>query len=113
MSRTLCYSVRCAGIRKISPKAVLITSFDGSEDVFPKSQIFGVNYEVAKSEAVWVAAWILEKKSIQYSSKKAAYFDSESRKRLTDIQVIKHRAAPVEVSEEDRDEITELKSDRG
>lgn len=113
MGKTLCYSVRYSSMANISPKAVVITSFDGSEDVIPKSQIFGIDYEVAKSEAIWVAAWILEKKSIQYSTKKAAYFDSESRKRLTDIQVIKHKAAPVEVSKEDRDEIAELKSDRG
>lgn len=113
MGKTLCHSVRYASMADISPKAVVITSFDGSEDVFPKSQIFGVDYEVGKCEAVWIAAWILEKKSIQYSTKKSAYFDSDTRKQLTDIQVIKHTATPVEASEEDRDEIAELRSDRG
>ena len=28
-----------------------------------------------KSDAYWISAWILEKKSIQYSSKKQAWFD--------------------------------------
>ena len=73
--RTLCYSVRLESLVRISDKALKATAFDGSSDIIPTSQVFGPDYEVQKSEAYWISAWILEKKSIQYSSKKQAWFD--------------------------------------
>lgn len=85
-----CYSVRVQHLTSISEKAVKISSFDGSEDIFPKSQIFGQDYDVMKSDAYWIAAWILEKKSIQYSAKKEAWFDKETGKRLPTYTIIKH-----------------------
>ena len=73
--RTLCYSVRLESLVRISDKAFKATAFDGSSDIIPASQVFGVDYEVQKSDAYWISAWILEKKSIQYSGKKQAWFD--------------------------------------
>ena len=73
--RTLCYSVRLESLVRISDKAFKGTAFDGSSDIIPASQVFGRDYEVQKSDAYWISAWILEKKSIQYSSKKHAWFD--------------------------------------
>ena len=73
--RTLCYSVRLESLVRISDKAFRATAFDGSTDVIPASQVMGRDYEVMKSDAWWISAWILEKKSIQYSSKKQAWFD--------------------------------------
>ena len=58
--RTLCYSVRLESLVRISDKAFKATAFDGSSDIIPASQVFGR---------------ILEKKSIQYSGKKQAWFD--------------------------------------
>ena len=71
--RTLCYSVRLESLVRISDKA--FKAFDGSSDIIPASQVFGRDYEVMKSDAYWISAWILEKKSIQYSGKKQAWFD--------------------------------------
>lgn len=90
MSKVLCYSVRIEFLLSISEKAVKISSFDGSEDIFPKSQIFGRDWDVIKSEAYWIAAWLLPKKSIQYSSKKKAWFDKNTGKRLPTYTVVKH-----------------------
>ena len=73
--RTLCYSVRLESLVRISDKAFKATAFDGFSDIIPASQMFGMDYEVQKSDAYWISAWILEKKSIQYSSKKQAWFD--------------------------------------
>ena len=73
--RTLCYSVRLESLVRISDKAFKATAFDGSSDIIPASQVMGRDYEVQKSDAYWISAWILEKKSIQYSSKKQAWFD--------------------------------------
>lgn len=72
---TLCYSVRLESLVRISDKAFRATAFDGSSGIIPASQVFGRDYEVMKSDAWWISAWILEKKSIQYSTKKQAWFD--------------------------------------
>jgi len=90
MMRTLCYSVRLQSLTSISEKCCKAVSFDGRESLIPKSQIHGQDYDINKSEAYWISAWILEKKDIQYSSKKQAYFDSESGNRLPDIKIEKH-----------------------
>ncbi len=78
MSKVLCYSVRLQSLVSISDKAYVATSFDGSKDVLPKSQVFGQDYDVQKSDAYWIAAWILEKKNIQYSGKKRAWLDKDT-----------------------------------
>jgi len=73
--RTLCYSVRLESLTHISPKCYKAVAFDGSEALIPASQYFGVDYEVIKTEAHWISAWVLEKKSIQYSTKKCKWFN--------------------------------------
>lgn len=73
MKKTLYYSVRIKDLKVISDKAVVIYDFQNNSDVFPKSAIMGFDYEVQKVDAIWVAAWILPKKSIQYSSKKSKW----------------------------------------
>lgn len=103
---TKCYSVRVESMRKISDKAYRVHSFDGSEDIIPASQVFGPDYEVQKCEAYWIAAWILPKKSIQWSAKKEAWFD-ESGNRLPDYTVEKHK--PTKIEAKDNNIITQLK----
>lgn len=78
MGKTLCYSVRLASLRSISYKAYLAKGFDGSEAIIPKSQFYGTDYDVQKSTAYWIAAWILEKKNLQYSDKKQAWFNPKT-----------------------------------
>lgn len=87
--KTKCYSVRVESLYSISDKAYKITGFDGSSDIFPKSAVYGEDYEVVKSDAYWIAAWILERKSLQYSSKKVAWFDEDG-KRLPSYSIEKH-----------------------
>lgn len=60
--KTLCYSVRLESLVKISDKAYKATSFDGTTDIIPASQVFGQDYDVIKSDAYWISAWILDKK---------------------------------------------------
>ena len=80
MSKTLCYSVRVESLHSISDKAYKVRSFDGSEDILPKSAVYGQDFGVQKSDAYWIAAWILPKKNIQWSSKKEAWFDDAGNK---------------------------------
>ena len=74
--KSLCYSVRLSSLTAISDKCYLATAFDGSEALIPKSQVFGQDYSVSKSEAYWISEWILKQKDLQYSGKKLATFDS-------------------------------------
>lgn len=103
---TLCISVRLESLVRISDKAFKATAFDGTTDIIPASQVFGRDYEVQKSDAYWISAWILEKKSIQYSPKKQAWFD-ENRHRLPTYTIERHTPEKKEAKE--NNEIKELK----
>jgi hypothetical protein len=74
---------------RISEKAYKATAFDGSTAIIPVSQVFDLDYEVSKSDAYWISAWILEQKDLQYSPKKVAWFD-ENGHRLPNYHVEKH-----------------------
>ena len=85
-----CYSVRLKSMLSISEKAYLAVAFNGSKEVIPKSQCFGIDYDVQKSDAYWISAWILDKKDLQYSKKKSAWFDKDTNKMCADIVVKKN-----------------------
>lgn len=97
--KVLCYSVRLSSLTVISDKCYLATAFDGSEALIPKSQVFGQDYSVQKSEAYWISEWILKQKSLQYSSKKEAWFDKETGKMLPTYKIEKHHPEKVEPKE--------------
>lgn len=97
--KVLCYSVRLSSLTRISDKCMCATAFDGSEALIPTSQIFGQDYSVSKSEAYWISAWILEKKELQYSSKKEAWFDSVTGKMLPTYKIEKHKPEKVQPKE--------------
>lgn len=104
--RILCYSVRLESLTRISDKAYKAVAFDGSSDVIPASQVFGQDWDVQKSDAYWISAWILEKKSIQYSAKKQAWFD-ENGKMLPTYTIERH--TPDKVEAKQSNEIYDLK----
>lgn len=105
--KSLCYSVRLSSLTAISDKCYLATAFDGSEALIPKSQVFGQDYNVKKSEAYWISEWILKQKSLQYSTKKQAFFDTFTRKEVPHYVVTKHTPEPIEAI--DNNTINELK----
>lgn len=88
--KTKCYSVRLQSLARISDKAFKATAFDGSSDIIPASQVFGQDWDVMKSEAYWISAWILGKKNIQYSAKKEAWFYNDTRKRAPEYTITTH-----------------------
>lgn len=105
--KTLCYSVRLSSLTAISDKCYKATAFDGSEALIPKSQVFGQDYSVQKSEAYWISEWILRQKSLQYSGKKEAWFDSVTRKEVPTWTIKKHEPTKIEPLENNT--IKELK----
>ena len=90
--KTKCYSVRLSSLVSISDKAYKATAFDGSTTIIPKSQVFGTNYDVQKSEAYWIAAWFLEKEDVklQCSFKKEAWFDKKTGDMLPTYRIEHH-----------------------
>lgn len=104
-----CLSVRLESLVKISDKAYSARAFDGSESIIPASQVFGHDFDVNKSDAYWISEWILRQKPIQYSHKKEAWFDSETRKMLPTYTVEKHK--PTKKNPLKTNEIPILKSE--
>jgi hypothetical protein len=98
--------VRLESLVRISDKAFRATAFDGSTDIIPASQIKGQDHEVSKCDAYWISAWILEKKSLQYSNKKQAWFDEQGR-RLPTYTVERH--TPERITPTEHNKISELK----
>lgn len=98
--RVKCYSVRLASLVRISDKAYRATAYDGSSDIIPASQVFGQDFEVLKSEAWWISEWILERKNLQYSMKKSAFFDKETGRMLPTVTVKKHHPGYVQPVED-------------
>lgn len=94
--KSLCYSVRLSSLTVISDKCYKATAFDGSEALIPKSQVFGQDYSVQKSETYWISEWILKQKDLQYSGKKEAWFDSVTRKMMPTYKIEKHNPERVE-----------------
>lgn len=106
--KTLCYSVRLESLVSISVKAFRATAFDGTTDIIPASQVFGRDYEVTKSEAWWISAWILGKKNIQYSDKKQAWFD-ENGHLLPTYTIERHTPERIDVPADMDNTIDDLK----
>ena len=87
---TKCYSVRLESLVSISDKCFVATAFDGSEALIPKSQVYGQDYDVSKSDAYWITAWILDKKpELQASLKKWTNF-SKAGKNIGQIEFTHH-----------------------
>jgi hypothetical protein len=97
MKKIKCYSVRLQSLTSISAKAYKATAFDGSTAILPKSQVFGCDFNVQKSEAYWISCWILEQKNLQYSTKKIGWYNPNTRKVDPNIEIIieKHIPSPV------------------
>ncbi|HAN78648.1 MAG TPA: hypothetical protein DCQ31_13240 [Bacteroidales bacterium] len=102
--KTLCYSVRLASLTEISVRCYKARAFDGSEALIPKSQVFGEDWDVQKSNAYWISAWILERKNLQFSDKKKAWFNPETADMEPHYVVEKHQPEIIQATEINADE---------
>lgn len=109
MAKIKCYSVRLSSLTDISEKAYRATAFDGSNAIIPKSMVMGMDYDVLKSDAYWIAAFILEKEDckLQCSFKKEAWFDRDSGKMLPTYIIEKHK--PIRKEKLENNIINQLK----
>ena len=105
--RVKCLSVRLSSFEQISAKAYKATAYDGSSAIIPASQVYGQDYEVSKTDAWWISEWILQKKELQYSHKKVAWFDKDTGRKLPSISITTN--TPVKLNPVESNEIVELK----
>jgi len=96
MSRIKCFSVRLESLVSISDRAYKARAFDGSMAILPKSQVFGIDNSVQKSDAYWISSWILEQKDLQFSAKKEAWFDRDLGDMLPSYTIEKHIPATIQ-----------------
>ncbi len=109
MKKTKVISVRLQSLVSISPKAYVATAFDGSEAIIPKSQVFGRDYAVEKSDAYWISEWILGQKSLQHSKRKMGWYNPATNHvepcGTTYIETERHVPEPIQA---DHKPVTEL-----
>lgn len=69
-----CYLVKLQEFRQITPKCYKAVDFSGHEDLIPASQVYGIMQGKAGAN-VYLTAWILERKSLQYSDKSPVFIE--------------------------------------
>lgn len=106
--KTKVLSVRLQSLVSVSDKAYKATAFDGSTAILPKSQVFGQDFEVQKSDAYWVAEWILKQKELQYSDKKVAWYNQDTGRLEPNITVIVEKHVPEKIENKEVEPIKEL-----
>jgi hypothetical protein len=74
----------------ISDKAFLAEGWNGDQDIIPKSQVVGPDFESQKSTAWWISAWILKKKHLKYSKKKQRWFNTDNGNSWQKKEIIRH-----------------------
>lgn len=68
--KTKCYSVRLKSLIRISDKAYKAESFDGSTDIIPASQIFGIDSDVKKAMLIGLVHGFSKRKIFNIQIKK-------------------------------------------
>lgn len=94
----------------ISEKCYKAVAFDGSQALIPKSQVYGQDWDVHKSDAYWISAWILERISIQFSRKKWTFFTKDGRN-IGQVSYEHHKPSKLDKSKIQHDESLTRKSD--
>lgn len=79
MRKTKVYSVRLKNLTQITPKCWKAEDWQGNTYLIPDSQYFGQDYSVIKSEAHWIASWIIDKSdcNLQVSRKKIGWYSPQ------------------------------------
>lgn len=77
MKKTKCYSVRLKNLTQISPKCHKAEDWQGNTFLIPDSQYFGKDYDVSKSDAYWIASWLIDKDDcpLVVSNKKEGWYN--------------------------------------
>jgi|SRR5690606_35225378 len=82
MKKIKCYSVRLKNLTLISSKCWKAEDWQGNTFLIPDSQYFGRDYDVQKSDAYWIASWIIDKEEckLMVSTKKIGWYNPKKGK---------------------------------
>lgn len=99
MKKTKCYSVRLKNLTQISSKCWKAEDWQGETYLIPDSQYFGRDYDVVKSDAHWIAAWIIDKEDckLMVSTKKIGWYNPSKRKVEPNIVIEVIKTTPKKV----------------
>ena len=111
MKKTKCYSVRLQYLTRISPKCWKATDWQGNEYLIPDSQYFGVDYSVSKSDAFWIACWIIDKEDchLRVSTKKVGWYNPKKGAVEPPVEIIVEHHMPEKLNPLENNTIKRLK----
>ena len=103
---TKCFCIKAKSIVDISAKCLKVSDYNGNEELIPKSQVYGFS-DGGNTQSIWIAAWLVEKRSLNYSTKKEGWFDASGNNYCS----VTEKIIPEEVMPSEVEEITELLRD--
>lgn len=111
MKKTKVYSVRLKHLTQISIKCWKAEDWQGNTFLIPDSQYFGRDYSVSKSDAYWIACWIIDKEdcNLMVSTKKEGWYNPNKRIVDAPIEITVEHHVPVAINPVDNNTIAELK----
>ena len=90
-----CYLVKLQEFRQITPKCYKAVDFSGHEDLIPASQVCGIMQGKAGVN-VYISAWILEQKNLQYSAKNPVEVKPGQSSNGDVVAIVKHTPPKLE-----------------
>lgn len=109
--KTKVYSVRLQHLTQITSKCWKAIDWQNTEFLIPDSQYFGRDYDVTKSDAYWIACWIIEKEEckLQVSTKKIGWYNPQKGIVEPPIEIIVEHHTPEKINPVENNTIKELK----
>lgn len=111
VKKTKCYSVRLQHLTPISSKCWKAEDWQGNTFLIPDSQYFGRDYSVSKSDAYWIACWIIDKEDckLQVSTKKEGWYNPKKGSIEPPIEIIVTHHTPEKIKPVENNTIKDLK----
>ena len=111
MKKIKVVSVRLKTLTEISPKCYKATDWQGNSTLIPKSQVFGQDYDVQKSDAYWISEWFARKEDfdLMISLKKQAWYNPKSGNIEPNYEIIIEHHVPEKIDPVENNTIKELK----
>ncbi|KUJ56464.1 hypothetical protein [Chryseobacterium aquaticum] len=111
MKKVKVVSVRLKNLTEISEKCYKAEDWQGNSGFIPKSQVFGKDHEVQKSDAYWISHWfaIKEDFTLMISLKKIGWYNINSGKIEPNYDITIEHHIPEKINPVENNTIPKLK----
>ena len=111
MKKTKVVSVRLKSLTEISPKCYKAEDWQGKTALIPKSQVYGKDYGVHKSDAYWISEWFARKEdfSLMISLKKVGWYNPKTGNIEPNFEIIVEHHVPEKITPVENNTIKKLK----